>query len=938
MNKQLIITALALTSLTSQAQTGADYLKAYKKSDCTIAFDVNSEGETFRVKWGMDTAWDWDWNVNKGVAHYGKGLFETGRVSFQPIDLVTDNGDGTYTLSSRQQTRLKARINLIKATGTTVVNLNCDHEVLFKKVDNRGYCQEEDDPTGKKNYQGKPEEWYKLIKATTQYCQAQGLTVVSVSPFNESDFVNWQQYPGNEANGMKEFLAVAKLIKADPFFDDIRVCGGNTLNCDRALPWYNYLKEYLDEGNTHQLAGSFDTYANFFAQVKADGKVGTADELHNVGEAIVGANYGMTNGIWWGYDAKARGQFMHDSNEGVRIGYGEDRPHWVSGAVYRNEQTGEVHGYMGSSERQANTSTFQFVSTTRDVFFNGYGPTRHWAYTLPGGTGYQNGQINAELLFDITWGEDVAPYAELNGNFCLVNERSGKLLTMNGGNNVQSVSRQSTGTKQQWHVYPGYTDGDCSYWFIDNAGSSTAHLHLQDWNLKSGAGVTTMNASHNHNEQWYIKYAGNGAYYIIARHSNKYLSCSSTTSGANVAVADAPTEKTTASNLKNVRWRFVPVGEKYDTKAPAAPTSVKAHQRRASVKLNWKESIDEDVQAYTVLRSDLGKGGEAELGDAAEWNTIARIDTTMFIDNSVQKGHSYAYKVLAVDNSCNRSVPSDTIVAAPIDSTALICQLQFDKNLKDNSANGFDAALSGTEKFTATAALAKSGEASLNMTDGSSYMMLPYSVAHQGEMTIAAWVRMSSSYASWMRIFDFGNGTDQYMFLTPSNGTKMRFVMKNKGDEQVIETSKLSATVWHHVAVTIKPLDNGKVKAVLYCDGEVKAESDEFTIKPSDIAPSLCYIGRSMFSGDPLLKAYLDDFRIYNCALTAEQVAAMMEDTDTVSKDIVTYDESENDDEDTGISSVTTRSSSSAMYDLSGRKLATPSGIVIQNNKKKLIK
>ena len=44
---------------------------------------------------------------------------------------------------------------------------------------------------------------------------------------------------------MKE---ICRLIKGDPFFDGIRVCGGNTLNCDRALEWYNYCLEYVDEG------------------------------------------------------------------------------------------------------------------------------------------------------------------------------------------------------------------------------------------------------------------------------------------------------------------------------------------------------------------------------------------------------------------------------------------------------------------------------------------------------------------------------------------------------------------------------------------------------------------------------------------------------------------------------------------------------------------
>ena len=276
-------------------------MKAQQRADVNIEFDVTDEGKEFKVNWGMDAAWDWDFNVNRGINHIGKDKFATGRVSFQPIDIVTDNGNGTYTLSARQQKKLQRRCDLIKSTGTTAVNLNCDHEALFCRVDADGNYPEEtradgkkykiEDSEGRSNYRGKPQEWYKLIKASAQYVQSQGLTVVSVSPFNEPDYLWSQATSVNQAK--KDFLAIAKLLRADDFFKDIRICGGNTLNADEALPWYNELKDYLDEGNTHQLGGSFYNYANFFKKVKADGKVATADELHNVGEAIVGVNYGM---------------------------------------------------------------------------------------------------------------------------------------------------------------------------------------------------------------------------------------------------------------------------------------------------------------------------------------------------------------------------------------------------------------------------------------------------------------------------------------------------------------------------------------------------------------------------------------------------------------------------------------------------------------------
>ena len=866
-----------VTILPLRAQTGSDFLQAYKVTDCTIPFDVTAEGTEYRVNWGMDAAWDWDMNVMRGVNWIGKGNFATGRVSFQPIDLVTDNGDGTYTLTARQQKKLKWRCNLMKLTGTTEVNINCDHEALFYKVDSDGNYPEENgekitDYTGRTNYRGKPEEWYKLIKASVAYVQTQGLTVVSVSPFNEPDYV-WEQAT-SESQAMADFLAIAKLIKADPYFDNIRVCGGNTLNDDRALPWYNYLKDYLDEGNTHQLAGSFDNYANFFTQVRADGKAATADELHNVGEAIVGVQYGMQNGIWWGFDSRARGQFCIDSNEGVRIGYGEDRSHWTSGAVYRNETTGEVHGYIGSSERQANNSSYRFVSTTKDVYFNGYGPTREFTYDLPGGTGYQKGQINAEYSFDVVWGEDV-PQAPVNGTYQIFNASSRKMMTYKGTSNVKSSTRVTKGTTQQWKVYPGYTDGDCSYWFIDNAAPSltSTHLNVLNNSLNSNAGVICYNAGHGMNEQWLLRYAGDGYWFIISRLSGMYLYCPGTGTDVDIKLFTPPAANITASNLKKYQWRFMPIYAKNDTKAPAAPTGLKATAQSGSVRLDWNAVEETDTICYNILRGEQG-----------QWNTIGRNDTLCtFTDNTAIAGHTYSYKVVAVDYAGNRSVASEEVMAKTLDKKRLVMQLQFDSDLKDKTANQMNAALYGTKKHSTAALLTKSGGGSLNLSSQNSYIELPYAATHLDCMTIAFWVRWGGG-GGWQRIFDFGNSTSQYMFLTPSNGSEMRFVMKNGGDEQILSATKLSSNVWKHLAITLQPTGDSKVEVTLYVDGEAVNISSDFTIRPSDIAASLCYVGRSQFVADPLFKGYLDDLRIYNYALNAEELAKVMADTGEVSQ------------------------------------------------------
>lgn len=668
----LFILSLVLMQFSAKAQT------------VNVPFSVNGAGKALPIEWGMDAAWDWDYNVMRGVAHYGTG-FTTGRISFQPYNLVDaskiNDASANFGLSAGQVRKLQWRIDLIKRTGATKVNINCDHEVLVRKMDDEGNYSDAlgNDNVGKGNYVStsrtgyKTTEWVNLIKATVKYTQAQGLEVISVSPFNEPDY-GWNQYYNggngtNESNqnnyGIPTFKAIAQAIKGDSFFDGIRVCGGNTLNCDRAAVWYDGLKDYLDEGNTHQLAGSFDNYANFFKKVRDDGKVATADEVHNVGEAMVGVQYGMQNAIWWGFDSKARGQFMHDSNEGKRIGYAEDRSRWTSAAVYRNEKDNEIHGFIGSSERQANVSTYNFQCQDREVYFNGFGPQKEWSVTTVGGASgsYQNGQINYEYLFDITYGEDVQS-APVDGNYQIMSAADMKLVTSNGawsGSNHLSATDQANDNTQRWHVYPDHSDGDCSYWFIDNVGDATQH-----WNLLNGGGagalaagsrVICYNAGHDALEQWYLRYAKDGYFYIMARQSNKYLYNDNGT----LTLQDAPTKSTGANTLKKYMWRLMPTDATAEQAAPAAPSGLaEGTSTSASASITWT-AVDGESKAvtYNVLRQD-----------ANGWNTIARLQSgTSYTDTKVEAGRAYRYKVQAVDYSGNRSEMSDAImVMVPEDS------------------------------------------------------------------------------------------------------------------------------------------------------------------------------------------------------------------------------------------------------------------------------
>jgi hypothetical protein len=300
-------------------------------------------------------------------------------------------------------------------------------------------------------------------------------------------------------------------------------------------------------------------------------------------------------------------------------------------------------------------------------------------FEVPGGTGYQKGQINAERVFDITWGEDVAP-SVINGTYLILNQYSGKVLTGYGNANVTTSSLQSSGTSQHWKVTPGYTTGDISNWFIDNVTTGkNSHLNVLNLNLDEGANVICWSGDgdgkHLLEEQWYLKYAQDGYYYIISRLSNKYLYCTNTASGSEVCLKEGPSPK--ARSKSAYLWRFQPIDSKAETRAPAAPTTLTAQELGAEgMELAWTAPVDNDALTYIVLRADVPQ----QEGEEPEYNTIARgVATTSYTDKTAEEGKHYYYKVKAVDYAGNRSKASEEL-ATGIDAPAAVMQSGKESN------------------------------------------------------------------------------------------------------------------------------------------------------------------------------------------------------------------------------------------------------------------
>ncbi len=161
---------------------------------------------------------------------------------------------------------------------------------------------------------------------------------------------------------------------------------------------------------------------------------------------------------------------------------------------------------------------------------------------------------------------------------------------------------------------------------------------------------------------------------------------------------------------------------------------------------------------------------------------------------------------------------------------------------------------------------------SIHFDGNSDYVILPSGILNIDDFTIAAWVSWNGGSA-WQRIFDFGNDTSRYMYLTPSSGGgRLRFSISITGNSnhQLLETtSPLATGQWVHLAVTL----NGNT-GTLYVNGAPVATNSSMTLNPSDFNPLYNYIGNSQWM-DPYFNGSIDDFRIYNYALSGPQVAAI---------------------------------------------------------------
>ncbi len=213
--------------------------------------------------------------------------------------------------------------------------------------------------------------------------------------------------------------------------------------------------------------------------------------------------------------------------------------------------------------------------------------------------------------------------------------------------------------------------------------------------------------------------------------------------------------------------------------------------------------------------------------------------------------------------------PTPTVTNTSVPGAGPVHQYTFDSNYTDTGSSPANGTGNGSTFVTG-----KVGQA-VDINGGTQYVSLPTGiVSGMTNFTIATWVKLDTT-ATWRRIFDFGSSTTVNMFLVPTAGSTIRFAITTGGngaEQRINGTSALSTGVWHHVAVTL----NGAT-GTLYVDGVSVGTNTAMTLNPSSMgSTTLNYIGKSQYA-DPNLDGQIDQFRIYNRALSAAEVLALFQ-------------------------------------------------------------
>ena len=205
----------------------------------------------------------------------------------------------------------------------------------------------------------------------------------------------------------------------------------------------------------------------------------------------------------------------------------------------------------------------------------------------------------------------------------------------------------------------------------------------------------------------------------------------------------------------------------------------------------------------------------------------------------------------------------------------------FNDDAAKDSVGKIDGALKGPGASVADGKLVLKNDEAASL-DKLSYLEFANSVLPKGGKNVSLLVWFTAKdVAGFARIIDFGTSVDgegmNFIYFSPRTGdgtARVAITGSDVSSKTNVDTDALDDGKPHLAAILI---DGEAKKLRLVVDGKEPAPGELLGDNTLDkVKPLQNWIGKSSFNADPGLSATIDEFRVYDHVLTADELAAIL--------------------------------------------------------------
>ncbi|MCW3136373.1 MAG: carboxypeptidase regulatory-like domain-containing protein [Canidatus Methanoxibalbensis ujae] len=287
--------------------------------------------------------------------------------------------------------------------------------------------------------------------------------------------------------------------------------------------------------------------------------------------------------------------------------------------------------------------------------------------------------------------------------------------------------------------------------------------------------------------------------------------------------------------------------------------------------------------ATITWKTDEPATSQIEYGLTTSYGSSTPLDTNLVTEHTqtitgLKSNTTYHFRVKSKDASNNEAVSEDNTFTTGEEAN-LVAYYKLDEGsgttAYDSSENGNDGTIYGG----ATWVDGKIGKA-LSFDGSNDYVDLPDNIITAPSLrsngsTLIAWVKVEPSLTGRKGIVGTAACTSGWSVfgLDYYNG-KARLETYDSGADhyqRVESTTNINDGKWHHIAGTYDPSDK---KMRIYVDGVLEGTSSEISRAGWSTGSNYNYIGKNPISGDYFFNGTIDEVKIYNRALSAEEILA----------------------------------------------------------------